>query len=476
VTSPATVGHHIRDRLLQVGQYIVYDGNLPGDPVLNDVERRALQERTTEAEVVAFLTPVLAELLASAAPTSYATDLFDLVLVNSENHRWLDERNFAGNESSLQKPDLYVTWRPFVRFKGSTDVGSECGALAHRALQLDGVVLIVMDAKLGSLTDAARGQVEGYIQRLPDHVRGLLFNKAEFQMFTAAHGASSRIELCRWDQSGTKRKLCEHFSGIRSLLPPLVDLLHQLLSRLSLQLDLQLLPPEAWRASFLGAGSRGRVFAVKKRSSPDGHLLALKVVVTSDDAETTRQFEVQESAGSVMMTVSRNGGVAEVPAAVQVIPGSLTRVEDLGVGYLMASVGRPMSMTKKRIKGALLALAALHRENIVHGDARVPNVLEVDGSMRWTDFHRGHMFSAAHLPHQACADVETFCASVLLVQPKALSAEIAAAVRRYLVDVGNDAIMLDVLELLWGAREGSTGTGAASASSATGNEDGLEEY
>jgi len=78
------------------------------------------------------------------------------------------------------------------------------------------------------------------------------------------------------------------------------------------------------------------------------------------------------------------------------VPGSL-RIFSLGAdtagaatvtggGYLLQQVGDEFNVTTAgECLDAFAALAALHRLRVVHGDARVSNIVRIGGELRWID-------------------------------------------------------------------------------------------
>ena len=65
------------------------------------------------------------------------------------------------------------------------------------------------------------------------------------------------------------------------------------------------------------------------------------------------------------------------------------------IGYLMNSVGTAApSKTSLDRYNIFMSLVCLHRLGIVHGDARLANIILVNGSLRWIDFMNSHLTSS----------------------------------------------------------------------------------
>lgn len=70
------------------------------------------------------------------------------------------------------------------------------------------------------------------------------------------------------------------------------------------------------------------------------------------------------------------------------------RLADLGCSYLLSAVGTPVELNAANFKAAFVALRDLHRSQWCHGDARLPNLPFVGGSLRWIDMAFAKPYSA----------------------------------------------------------------------------------
>ena len=111
--------------------------------------------------------------------------------------------------------------------------------------------------------------------------------------------------------------------------------------------------------------------------------------------------------------VSRGAPVASV------VPDSLRKFHDVvtgspaGGGYLMSEVLLPFDVTsQKRCVAAFSSLHKLHKLGLVHGDARLPNLLRRVGSFApvWIDLRR---ISLSVVGHALRADAKTLALSIL---------------------------------------------------------------
>jgi hypothetical protein len=437
MTSPAVLGSRTLEALQEPGGVFTFEG-APGPPVLGEPELAELQdvrEADNESGVVRYLTPKLWDILHSCRDEPSVAPLRHL-LVNSEKNGWLDYLDRTVSADKLQKPDLFVTWEPFVRVSpGSGKQGSGdkffCGPLAHRTLQQDGCVRAVLEAKKDALSPADFGELVGYHSHLPGRVNGVLFNHTDFWLTEAMNGRVCRVEKCQWGQSGTLPLLQRHFAAVCRP-PPLAVLLAKLL------LDLDVTLMRHGDSSFLGAGASGRVFAVQSAS---GAPQALKVVVHAGSLLSfSNEFALLQAAASSGAPV------------VEVVPDSLKEYPGLGGGYLMASVGSRVAIdTFARMRRVFDSLQAVHAAGAIHGDARLPNVIEVGGIARWADFVNAAVRPAlqhATFVEHAREDMLTLSCSVLNVGKESLPVSVADAVGRYEPHVSAQA----VAEAAWAAK------------------------
>lgn len=353
-----------------------------------------------EAELVKVVTPILRDLFGlGAAEKEEENDPFSLVLLNSEKVRWLDDLVNSMHLSQRRKPDIYMTWAPFTKPLAT------CGAsaLADRALQLDGCVPAVFEGKegTGAITEANFGQLVDYHTSLPGECRGMVFNARAVWLYASKSGSPLRLVKAEWGAPGSLELIRDFFMPAKALPePPLLVLMR----RLALSLDV--VPCEAVTkgGSFLGAGGSGRVFAV--RSLVDSTRRALKVCCSTPHAVLSVEFKLMTDA------LSRGAPVASV------VPESLRQFHDVvtgspaGGGYLMSEVLLPFDVTsKKRCVAAFSSLRKLHESGLVHGDARLPNLLRRVGSFApvWIDMR----VSFSVVDHALRADAKTLALSIL---------------------------------------------------------------
>ena len=407
-TSSAQLAHTVLDALARMpaGSVTVLAPVDGGTPVLQPAQQAALQATAAtagEVGLVRFMTPHLSQLCLPVEATRDADPCRPL-LVNSERLQWLVPAATPTHSELRQKPDLFRSWAPFVDLRaagaGQGD-GPEYvfGVLAGLLLQRARCAVALFEAKRGSLTEAHFGELCAYHQAIPGLCRGMLFGETEFRLYESMCGWPLRLVKGLWVTAGAAGAIRDFFDEAALEPPPLVALLRRLLG------DLRVAPHHgADGRCFLGSGASGHVFAVMAQGGAAGgadnnamsHPRALKVVL----ARTNSAVIAVDDEFRRLRTAAERGAPVVAP-----VPGSLHLYgvsedgEELGAGfggagYLLERVGAPFEVTSEaRCKAAFESLAALHRCGLIHGDARLPNLLAMeDGRLAWIDLnHAGAM-------------------------------------------------------------------------------------
>ena len=348
------------------------------------------------------------------------------VLGNSEEVQWLDALDAPLPPQQWRKPDLFVTWGPFLRCCRAAEpgaAGATAGALAGRALQQDGCVNELYEAKVGtgSLTSTDFGQLVDYHSRLPGSVRSALFNARQFWLFHSIDKEPLLLIKSEWQARGSRALLRSFFADAPE--PPLVHLLRFVAHALSVgfvHVECAAATASGGQArnpgtsSFLGAGGSSRVFAV--RPAGDGGVLrALKVSAALSKSALAYEFDVLRRAAAMGAPV------------IDAVEGSLTFFEGgdeggggviyYGGGFLLQHVCERASIrSDAHCVAAFAALCKLHEAGFAHGDARLPNLLARQGAdgrqqLLWIDLRKaaeGTTLDAAQR-----ADAEALATSVL---------------------------------------------------------------
>jgi len=445
-TSSAQLAH-VSLEVLRAGGAIIVASPTEGAPVLTGAQQSALQtagKHDGEAGVVKFLTPVLARLrLVAGAGGGGDADPCRPVLVNSERFQWLAPPAAAARADLRFKPDLFISWLPFVVLRGGADGqggaadGFFFGALAGPVLQRERCAPELFEAKRGRLSDSDFGELVAYNQCVPGRCRGLLFGAEEFWAYESVHGRPVRLIKDKWAAGGSEGRLRAFFASA-SPEPPLVALLRRLL------LDLGAAPLHVAGQCYLGSGAFGHVFTVSLPGADAPH--ALKAVLRTEPAPFSAEF-------SRMCDLAARGApiVAPVPGSLRLFgAGDDGGGEGGGFrgGYLMQRVGAPHAVGDlRRLTAAFCALRALHSFDAVHGDARLPNLLDMGGEeLAWIDLRTAAPTSGEGLLALKRHDAHTLARSALGLAP--LPAAVVAALEGW----GEDGCAEEAARAVWGAR------------------------
>jgi cell division inhibitor SulA len=278
----------------------------------------------------------------------------------------------------------------------------------------------------------------------------MVFNGSQFWLFASFDGHALKLVRGTWAAPGSA-SLVRHFFYDQPPLPPppLLPLLRKLLSALHLR------PAQMDGSAFLGAGGSGRVFAVESTQPTTRHAqrMALKLVPAATSAtwliDLTHEYKAMQDATAL--------GLPVVP----VVANSLHVVDDVGGGYLLARCGVLFDATSLGdCSAAFVSLAALHSRAVLHGDARLPNLLVVDGHAAWVDLSAGHMLGGLDARTRAanCSiDMETLAQSVLQaadVSPTPLPPSVAAALAAYSSSDSGAEAVATLAAAVWAAAQG----------------------
>ena len=343
-----------------------------GVPFLTVAQLQELVQCPDEAAVVAFMTPLLNTLFAGLS-----------VIVNSESLAWL------ATGGAKQKPDLFVCpkWVYDAR-KLDDSSGRRFGIISDTRLYDTAQIL---DCKC-TLAGAAFGELIIHMQHLntfrdPKLSRGMLFGKNEFYLATVQGTSLVYRMVGQWSDRGAG-------AAIRNFFEPLPwDGASGICNHLGFTVPE---PTEQFPCAFLGAGGNGRVLRVK---SPNGGDAALKVSLIANRVVLRREFEL----------LSHHNKSCGCTLVVQPVSNFLQ--DDEVCGYAMTPVGfscvKRRELTDRFVSRVIDALYRLHAHNpvIVHGDPRLPNLIQRSqgaNELFWIDFAGGSL--PAYLPGAAIKD------------------------------------------------------------------------
>ena len=369
IETPASLGAKTLDALHKSAlvREIVASNDQTQLPVLNQEAFEELATLTNEHQVVAFMTPVFADICRGA----------EIQVVNSEEYAWL--QTMSESKKYNQKPDIIFCHKAIYNSRVPFNTDDENLLQLRRDDNIYGVLAswslrdsidVVGEAKM-RIDNSAFGEVVNYARHIsyqegsPIHTKLLLYDQQEFLQVRAARGEIASVAKCRWDIAGSLGELARFIREGRS---PWVELLIEACSHWGLEVE-----PN----SFLGKGAFGRVFKVYRRPGNHGRrvLAALKLVLPGDDGSGILQLLKEKES---MMKAAE-----QVPHAVAHVE-EIKVFGDLGAGLLLSDVGS--EVPKAAWLQLFQTLGSLHEHNIIHGDPRLSNSIFVQGQVKWIDF------------------------------------------------------------------------------------------
>ena len=364
--TPARAGEKALDDVKKIGGFVELP-NGDGPAMFSTDQQAAANGFESEKRFDVFMTSFFRAALEESG----------LVLVNSEVYRWLSQSDGVGSHDTDLKPDFFATHYGMYETRNEPNDGLSAYRLEIGGVFRFGVAppalndsLIIFESKLSFTEKSGFGEIVRYVECLPAGARAVLFDRKRCWLITSLHNRVVRIESFQWTQPGSSRFLS---SFLTASVPEWV-------TRLKIaceSLDVSCGDGD----SFLGAGGTGRVFKVTDNTN--GIKMALKIVG-------------EDSVGSLLNEHDHMRSLADTDFVASVVrdPVYLYRGETLvgetlvGAAMLMSHVGQKVlrgDVTRGVAKAILAILFELHHSGFQHGDARLANVICVDGKYRWID-------------------------------------------------------------------------------------------
>lgn len=375
-------------------QYRITFVEIPGkEPILTREEMEEYSNISRENDFVKAL-------------TTHFQNIFienDLVVVNSENFAWLETGNDPNKPDLFLAPNWVYTKKIPKSIKKNEETKDDEKVDEHNYLY--GVVesqrlydcLYLLDCKM-KFSNAAFGELLKHVRFLNEfsgiqskQSKAMLFDKSGCYMIIVQGHELIYYEFVPWDAGGSRERLKEFFNPIKWNITPF-------LQEFSISVDE---PKEAGDSAFLGSGAFGRVIRVVNQ---DNEKFALKVVDIKDYSNVLREFSILKNHMSCGCHL-----IASVPDISEV------KTKNELCGYLISPVGVGLSrqkLTKSLIYPVINLLSSLHLHNppYVHGDARIANIIQIDGYLSWIDFRNS---SPTFSEYGAKCDMETLIHSIL---------------------------------------------------------------
>lgn len=329
--------------------------------------------RPHEQHLVNLYTPTLIKIVEEVNP--------DLRLVNSEYFQWL--RCMSGHRKADLKPDLFSAHHPLIQYSAPYNNAPTCAVqrLFGKFISWESRASIhcIWDAKW-KIDMQAFGEKCKYLQiageDCVDHngvalkLKGVLFDKDQFWMIKSSGNTITEVETCKWSQCGSKELLIEFLRGSN----PWLEAANALCEELGVSI-MDYSNSEEDLCAWLGTGANGRVFQLR-----GGRVI--KIVLGRKSDEVEKEY---------LLMLKHYKWEAITSLVFPVVEDSYRSGEIGGVryaGYLLAQEGqkitRPVSGELKR--DLAVSLCGLHSHDVIHGDPRIENVLNLEGTLKWIDF------------------------------------------------------------------------------------------
>ncbi|KAI9338547.1 hypothetical protein BDR26DRAFT_919438 [Obelidium mucronatum] len=355
--SPAGVGSQVLSALKLESSFHEIPAT-EGPAILSEETAAILSKIGEEKVLVVHLTHILGKILTK-----------NLVIVNSEEYKWLEQAPDL-SEGSRLKPDLFVTYHGvFCHRDEPRDKGRELRQTFRKEYQeifYFGIPeemlhdsIVIMDVKLKLSFNEAFGKVVIYLQKLPESSRAVLFDNFQCWLIQSRGHVVVKVWTFKWTDSGSSKVFSDFVEGG----------LGSWLACLSSACD-TFGVHTVNSDSFLGAGAHGRVFKVVTENNT---LAALKIV--------SKNLSILSSESRALADASTTGIVAKVLKP-------FTKTSN-GAAMLIAPVGQPVlrsSLTETRLLQILKCLFKLHSAGLEHGDPRLANIIQHEDQLLWIDF------------------------------------------------------------------------------------------
>ena len=373
-------------------------------PILSDEAQNELnklieqsEDRIYERVLVAFITPYIFP--------AFNDNEEKLTLINSESFPWLE----PGTIGSKGKPDMFYThcaayvektekcaFDAILNLRNNEE-NRNCYKMGNLAdWKLRDCVRILFEAK-SSLTPKTFGKGVYYIERIcseldSSHEMGLImFDAEQIWFISVLNGKCTHITKSKWTTQGS----LNHLKWFIEKYPACTWAKH--LNDACVYHKVQVVEGEG----FVGAGADGRVFLV---IDSENNKCALKI---------SPRMEFSSQRLFTMKSIPFN------KVSRYVVPITDIHETKSYVSYIMPQIGNKLELPIKleELKYLFESLKALHINGIVHGDPRLPNIVEVEGNLKWIDFSRSMYYDkderSGNFFNDIKRDLEIFLKSVL---------------------------------------------------------------
>lgn len=328
-----------------------------GAAVLSAEEESIGKAKESEKLLNVYMTPFLSEVF----------EIDGRILVNGEEFGWIEV--MPGHSQFNCKPDFAVGPAGYFDIKPAPNADERVAkARAEVTMPLrfgtpqwqlrDSVIVLESRKKISS---EGFGELLNYLRHIhcPKFPisRGMLFDPTDFWLVECVYGVVTKRVISKWTAAGSVQLIRNFF--------PLSEW-----ERVQLGVCEEL-KVTVIDDGFLGAGGSGRVFRVE---SDDRRGKALKLVLNGN----IHGMRVEHA----LISDSER---KKLPHLVSSSTDDIAVMDGMGAGYAMTPVGQQVTATSDNVDAIFASLNTLHEAKLVHGDARLANVVFCLGQHVWVD-------------------------------------------------------------------------------------------
>ncbi|POM76217.1 Hypothetical protein PHPALM_6576 [Phytophthora palmivora] len=273
-----------------------------------------------------------------------------MVYIDSESYPWLFQSTSLTKHSKL-KQDGFATHHEMIHVKPVPDHGVQRpNGFRFGVAEEEMFDCLILFASKLTITDAAFGQVVRHLQIVfpEDTASTILFDRRSFWLIKSHKTVVYKVQKAKWVNKDSK-SLFQNF--ITSNISPWVTGL----TTVCLSLGVDMMEDDA----FLGRGADGRTFKVVGKS---GEVFALKFVEKYSVDRLYQEEKALTKAQHTGLTISLVRELLETPES---------------AALLLSPVGKSLPRPSTRQE--------LHTKDLVHENARVPNVILNEEKLLWID-------------------------------------------------------------------------------------------
>jgi hypothetical protein len=380
-----TDAHHgasIISELQSVNAYFEVDGTEGEGPAIltaTNVEDglQVIESGLKEEHLVALYTPFFQEILDEVNSLNQS----QLKLVNSECFTWLQV--FASVSKNDLKPDLFIASHENVLYKAAYANAPSCQSDRNfgkfEKWKCRDSLNSIWDAKT-TLNNEGKGKVFRYVQiagqECKNHngnavpMRGVAFDAEKMMLITGLRNKIHHAIVLRMAGAGSRQILVDF---LRNEHDEWAAAVRKCCTTLEISLGIINVDLILESQILLGAGGHGRAYRLEEG--------ALKI---SLGRSMNKEYELML------------GAYSRCPSIVVKPLRYYEQTKEDGTvlfsAYTMEDCGQPVENPTQQ--SLATALFYLHDAGLVHGDARLENIVKVGSSLKWIDFYESFSSSA----------------------------------------------------------------------------------